>query len=183
MSQWLIWTGTALKLWSPLRAPGCFPRQGEWRGWEGCEVALPLGKGPAMEELRNLGKEVSKGVSAIIACFEQGPGSDGNRSEQRHWGRRRHSGQPGLWAGCQCTEPRTCQGCRENVSSHSTIWAVETRSDFTLKLRAEHFGKSWLQWGEWGTDLLQPCCPPQATAHLPAPVGIQNSSEKTLRLC
>lgn len=37
-----------------------------------------------MEELRNLGKEVSKGVSAIIACFEQGPGSDGNRSEQRH---------------------------------------------------------------------------------------------------
>lgn len=81
----------------PLRVPGCFPRQGGWRGWKGGEVTLPLGKEPAMEELCSLGQRGNfKGTSAVIACSEQGLGRDGNRSEQRHWSRRRQPGVCGL---------------------------------------------------------------------------------------
>lgn len=39
------------------------------------------------------------------------------------------------------------QGKRVLRKHQQLLWAMETRSDFILKLRAEHFGQTWLQWG------------------------------------
>lgn len=44
--------------------------QGRDQQWKSCAA---LGR-----------EEISKGSPAIVACFEQGLGSDGDRSEQRH---------------------------------------------------------------------------------------------------
>lgn len=186
-SNWFGWVQLP-----PLRVPGCFPRQGEWRGW--CEEALPLGKGPAMEELCSLGKRGNfKGNFCRYCLLWARPWQWWLQIwadlKQKEALRRVSLGSVTWWSVHGAKDMPGKQGRKDMQGKHvlrkhqQLIGAMETRSDFILKLRAEHFGNPLSS----GVREAQTCCspavlpepPPQLPALHPLLVSKKNQEKKS----